>query len=147
MTPGRDQIAFRGVEALTEIISGRVDFSVQPFQNTLALIRDGKLAALAISANKRVAALPDVPTTIEAGLPPDSVYPFYTGIYLPAKTPPNIASRLHGEIAKALLAPVVKERLTSLGIESTPMEQFGKFFRDDVVANVALVKAAKIPMQ
>jgi tripartite-type tricarboxylate transporter receptor subunit TctC len=143
------QIAFRGVEALTEIIGGRVDFSVQPSQNTLALIRDGKLAALAISANKRVAALPDVPTTIEAGLPPDSVYPFYTGIYLPAKTPPNIASRLHGEIAKALLAPVVKERLTSLGIESTPMtmEQFGKFFRDDVVANVALVKAAKIPMQ
>ncbi len=143
------QIAFRGVEALTEIISGRVDFSVQPFQNTLALIRDGKLAALAISANKRVAALPDVPTTIEAGLPPDSVYPFYTGIYLPAKTPPNIASRLHGEIAKALLAPVVKERLTSLGIESTPMtmEQFGKFFRDDVAANVALVKAAKIPTQ
>ena len=143
------QIAFRGVEALTEIISGRVDFSVQPFQNTLALIRDGKLAALAISANRRVAALPDVPTTIEAGLPPDSVYPFYTGIYLPAKTPPNIANRLHDEIAKALLAPAVKERLTSLGIESAPMtmEQFGKFFRDDVAANVALVKAAKIPMQ
>jgi tripartite-type tricarboxylate transporter receptor subunit TctC len=143
------QIAFRGVEALTEIISGRVDFSVQPFQNTLALIRDGKLAALAISANKRVAALPDVPTTVEAGLPPDSVYPFYTGIYLPVKTPPNIASRLHDEIAKALLAPAVKERLTSLGIESAPMtmEQFGKFFRDDVAANVALVKAAKIPTQ
>ena len=137
------------MEAVTEIIAGRVDFSVQPFSNVLALVKEGKLAALAISANKRVAALPDVPTTIEAGLPPDSVYPFYTGIYLPAKTPPNIASRLHGEIAKALLAPVVKERLTSLGIESTPMtmEQFGKFFRDDVVANVALVKAAKIPMQ
>ena len=143
------QIAFRGVEALTEIISGRVDFSVQPFQNTLALIRDGKLAALAISANKRVAALPDVPTTIEAGLPPDSVYPFYTGIYLPAKTPSNIAGRLHEEIAKALLAPAVKERLSGLGIESVPMtlEQFGKFFRDDVAANVALVKAAKIPTQ
>ena len=87
------QIAFRGVEALTEIIGGRVDFSVQPFQTTLALIRDGKLVALAISANKRVAALPDVPTTIEAGLPPDSVYPFYTGIYLPAKTPPNIVEQ------------------------------------------------------
>ena len=88
-----------------------------------------------------------MPTTIEAGLPPDSVYPFYTGIYLPAKTPPISPSRLHGEIAKALLTPVVKERLTSLGIEPTPMtmEQFGKFFRDDVVANVALVKAAKIP--
>lgn len=143
------QIAFRGVEALTEIIGGRVDFSVQPFQNTLALIRDGKLAALAISAGKRVAALPDVPTTIEAGLPPDSVYPFYTGVYVPAKTPPNIAGKLHDEIAKALLAPAVRERLAALGVEPTPMTmaEFGRFFRDDVAANIALVKAAKIPTQ
>jgi tripartite-type tricarboxylate transporter receptor subunit TctC len=122
---------------------------VQPFQNTLALIRDGKLTALAISANKRVAALPDVPTTIEAGLLPDSVYPFYTGIYVPAKTPPSIAGKLHDEIAKALMTPAVKERLAGLGIEPTPMtmEQFAKFFRYDVAANVALVKAAKIPTQ
>ena len=143
------QIAFRGLEALAEIIAGRVDFSVQPFQNTLALIRDGKLAALAISAGKRIGALPDVPTTIEAGLPADSVYPFYTGIYVPAKTPPAIVGRLHDEIAKALEAPAVRERLTGLGVEPTPMsvEQFGKFYRDDVAANVALVKAAKIPIQ
>jgi tripartite-type tricarboxylate transporter receptor subunit TctC len=143
------QIAFRGVEALTEIIAGRVDFSVQPFQNTLALIRDGKLVALAISACKRVAALPEVPTTIEAGLPPDSVYPFYTGVYLPAKTPPAIVARLHDEIAKALEAPAVRERLAGLGVESMPqtVAEFGKFFRDDVAANIALVKAAKIPTQ
>ena len=75
------QVAFRGMEAVTEIIAGRVDFSVQPFSNVLALIKEGKLAALAISAGKRIAALPDVPTTVEAGLPPDSVYPFYTGVY------------------------------------------------------------------
>ena len=143
------QIAFRGMEALTEIIAGRVDFSVQPFSNTLALIREGKLAALALSAGKRVAALPEVPTTIEAGLPPDSVYPFYTGVYLPAKTPPAIVERLHDEIAKALEAPAVRERLAGLGIEPMPMttDQFGKFFRDDVAANIALVKAAKIPTQ
>jgi tripartite-type tricarboxylate transporter receptor subunit TctC len=142
-------IAFRGMEALTEIIAGRVDFSVQPFQNTLAMIRDGKLAALAVSAAKRVVALPDVPTTVEAGLPPDSVYPFYTGVYLPAKTPANIAGRLHDEIAQALESPTVRERFVGLGIEPMPMtiEQFGKFFRDDVAANLALVKAAKIPTQ
>jgi tripartite-type tricarboxylate transporter receptor subunit TctC len=143
------QVAFRGMEAVTEIIAGRVDFSVQPFSNVLSLIKEGKLAALAISAGKRIVALPDVPTTVEAGLPPDSVYPFYTGVYLPAKTPANIVARLHDEIAKALEAPAVKERFSALGIEPMPMTlaQFGKFYRDDVAANVALVKAAKIPTQ
>ena len=143
------QVAFRGMEAVTEIIAGRVDFSVQPFSNVLSLIKEGKLAALAISAGKRIGALPDVPTTVEAGLPPDSVYPFYTGVYVPAKTPANIVARLHDEIAKALEAPAVKERLTTLGVEPMPMtlEQFGKFYRDDVAANIALVKAAKIPTQ
>jgi len=143
------QVAFRGMEAVTEIIAGRVDFSVQPFSNVLSLIKEGKLAALGISAGKRIAALPDVPTTVEAGLPPDSVYPFYTGVYLPAKTPANIAAKLHDEIAKALEAPAVKERFSALGIEPMPMTlaEFGRFYRDDVAANVALVKAAKIPTQ
>jgi tripartite-type tricarboxylate transporter receptor subunit TctC len=143
------QVAFRGMEGITEIIAGRVDFSVQPFSNVLALVKEGKLAALAISADKRIAALRDVPTTVEAGLPPDSVYPFYTGVYVPVKTPANIAARLHDEIAKALDAPTVKERFSALGIEPMPMTlaQFGKFYRDDVAANIALVKAAKIPTQ
>ena len=57
----------------------------------------------------------------QAGLPPDSVYPFYTGIYLPAKTPLSIVGKLHDEIAKALVTPAVKERLAGLGIEPTPM--------------------------
>ncbi len=93
--------------------------------------------------------LPDVPTTIEAGLPPDSVYPFYTGHICRRRHRRTSSSKLHDEIAKALLAPAVKERLQGLGIEPMPMtmEQFGKFFRDDVAANVALVKAAKIPTQ
>ena len=143
------QVAFRGIESVTEIIAGRVDFSVQPFSNVLALIKEGKLAALAISAGKRIAALPDVPTTVEAGLPPDSVYPFYTGVYAPARTPANIVARLHDEIAKAIEAPAVKERFSALGIEpmSMTLAQFGKFYRDDVAANIALVKAAKIPTQ
>jgi tripartite-type tricarboxylate transporter receptor subunit TctC len=143
------QVAFRGIESVTEIIAGRVDFSVQPFSNVLALIKEGKLAALAISAGKRIAALPDVPTTVEAGQPPDSVYPFYTGVYLPAKTSAHIVAKLHDEIAKAIEAPAVKERFSALGIEpmSMTLAQFGKFYRDDVAANIALVKAAKIPTQ
>ena len=92
--------------------------------------------------------MPEAPTTIEAGVP-DSVYPFYSGLFLPAKTPRNIVEKLRQEAEKALQTPAVRERFATLGVEPMPMtlEQFGKFLRDDVEASVALVKAAKIPTQ
>jgi tripartite-type tricarboxylate transporter receptor subunit TctC len=143
-------IPFRGAaEAVTELVAGRVDFSPQIFTTTLPLIRDGKLMPLAVSAHKRTAIMPEVPTTIEAGLSNDSVYPFYTALYAPAKTPREIIDRLHRETTLALQAPAVKERFATLGVEPLPMslEQFDKFFREDVVATAALVKAANIPVQ
>ena len=143
-------IPFKGAaEAVTDVIAERVDFSVQLPATTLPLLKDGKLVALAVSAHKRAGMFPDVPTTIEAGLPASSVYPFYTGVYLPAKTPPDIVEKLAGEIAKALQADAVKARLATLGVDPMPMSQleFAKFIKDDVEANVALVKAAKIPTQ
>ena len=102
-----------------------------------------------MSADKRTGLMPNVPTTIEAGLPANSVYPFYTGTYLPAKTPHNIVEKLSGEIGRALREPAVQARLVTLGVEPMPMsqEQFAKFLKEDVEANLALVKAAGIPTQ
>lgn len=143
-------IPFRGAaEAVTEVVAQRVDFSAQLPTTTLPLIGEGKLIALAVSANKRAAAMPQVPTTIEAGLAADSVYPFYSGLFLPAKTPRVIVDKLHQEAAKAMQAPPVQERFKQLGVEAMPMsvEQFARFFKDDVEAAVALVKAANIAKQ
>ena len=143
-------IPFKGAaEAVTEIVAGRADFSAQLGATTLPLLREGKLAALAVSAHRRASVMPEVPTLIESGLPADSVYPFYSGLFLPAKTPRPIVEKLHQETVKALQAPAVKERFATLGVEPMPMtlEQLDKFFRDDVAANAALVKAAKIPTQ
>jgi len=143
-------IAFKGAaEAVTEVVAERVDFSVQPFTTTLSLLRDGKLKALAVSAHKRASLMPEVPTTIEAGLPADSVYPFYSGVFLPANTPRAIVDRLHAETAKALQAPAVQARFAALGIEPMPMTlaEFAAFFRQDVDTTVALAKAAKIQPQ
>jgi tripartite-type tricarboxylate transporter receptor subunit TctC len=143
-------IPFKGAaEAVTDVVAGRSDFSVQLFATTLPLIRDGKLTALALSAPARAAAMPALPTTIEAGLPPDSVYPFYAALFLPAKTPHEIAEKLYAETAKALKEPAVQAKLATLGVEpmAMSMEQFGKFFGDDVAANVAIVKAANIKIQ
>jgi tripartite-type tricarboxylate transporter receptor subunit TctC len=143
-------IAFKGApEAITDIVAGRADFSIQPFTVSLALINDGKLVALAVSAAKRAAIKPDVPTTVEAGLPADSFYPFWSGLFLPAATPREIVEKLHTEVAAALRAPNVRAQLEKLAVEPLDLnlDQFGKFFRDDVEANLALVKAAHIPRQ
>src|SRR5262249_55390505 len=116
---------------------------------TVGLMRQGQLGALAVRGAKRTASAPDVPTTIEAGLPPNSVYPFYSALYLPAKTPRAIVEKLHRETAKALTVPAVRERLATLGVE--PMEvsltEFHALFREGLDANPALVEAATTPTQ
>src|SRR5499425_559183 len=87
-------IPFRGpVEAMIEVMTGRIDFYVLPIVAALPHINDGKVSALAVSTDKRAAALPDVPTTAEAGLQ-DASYAFWNGIFVPAKTPPAIVARL-----------------------------------------------------
>jgi tripartite-type tricarboxylate transporter receptor subunit TctC len=143
-------VPFKGAaEAVTEVVAGRIDFSPQLLTTTLPLIKDGKLAPLAVSAEKRVSALPDVPTIIQAGLKPDAIYPFYSGFFLPAKTPRDVVAKLHAEAMKAIQAPEVQARFAKLGVEPLPMtvDQFAKFFREDVAAATALVKAANIKQQ
>jgi tripartite-type tricarboxylate transporter receptor subunit TctC len=122
---------------------------VQTFTTTLPLIREGKLLPLAVGASKRVAAMPEVPTMLEAGLSADAIYPFYSGLFVPAKTPRAVAEKLRQEAAKALQTPAVQARLATLGVEPMPMtlDEFDKFFREDVAAAVALAKAAKIQTQ
>jgi tripartite-type tricarboxylate transporter receptor subunit TctC len=142
-------VPFRGpVEALTAVMQGQVDFYFLPITPALPLINDGKLVALAVSTAKRAAALPDVPTTTEAGLT-DSAYDFWVGMFVPAKTPPDVVAKLHAETQKALDSPSVKERYTKLGVEPMRMTQaeFTKYFHADVEEAGRLVKTAKIPTQ
>jgi tripartite-type tricarboxylate transporter receptor subunit TctC len=143
------QIPYKDGQWITDTIAGRVDFTVPPVTTIIGQIRDGKLSALAVGSSKRSATLPDVPTLIEAGLTADAIYPFYTGAYLPAKTPRAIVEKLHNEVVKALAVPSVQERLSKIGVESMPMTiaEFETFFRNDIAANLALVKAAKISVQ
>jgi tripartite-type tricarboxylate transporter receptor subunit TctC len=142
-------IPFKSGEWLTEIIAGRIDFAVPPVTTAIGAIRDGKLVPLAISSSTRTASLPNVPTMVEAGLKADAIYPFYTGAYLPAKTPHAIAEKLHAEVKKALALPAVQDRLAAIGVDPMPMTlaEFGAFFKKDVADNLELVKAAKIPTQ
>jgi tripartite-type tricarboxylate transporter receptor subunit TctC len=140
-------IPFRGpVEALTEVLTGRVDFYFLPAAAALPQINDGKVVALAVSTAKRATALPNVPTTAEAGLQ-DAAYAFWNGLFVPAKTPREIVNRLYQETQKALAVPAVQERLAKFGQDPAPMtpEEFDKYVRDDVLSTAKLVKDAGVP--
>jgi tripartite-type tricarboxylate transporter receptor subunit TctC len=139
-------IPFKGSpEALTEIVTGRVDFYFCPVNAVLALLKDGKLVALAVGSTKRSLALPELPTTLEAGVP-NSDYNFWVGMFAPAKTPREVVNRLYQETAKALRAPDVRAKLAGLGAEPMEytLEKFNAYLREEIAANAALVKAAGI---
>jgi tripartite-type tricarboxylate transporter receptor subunit TctC len=137
-------VPFRGgPEALTEVMTGRVDFTSMGMSAALPLIKDGKLTALAVSTPNRSRTLPDVPTTIEAGLP-DSDYVYWMGLFVPAKTPPTIVERLRSETEKALKNPNVVEKFAAQGIEPMPLSpsEFDALVKKEIQTNIALVKAA-----
>ncbi len=134
-----------GAEAMSEVIAGRVDFFFGPVPLVLPHVREGKLAALVVNGAKRAAALPDVPTTLEAGFA-DAEYPIWFGLFLPAKTPRDIVDKLHRETLKALQAPKVRDKLATLGLDPmvmTPTE-FDAHVEKEIAVNAALVKAAGI---
>ena len=132
-------------EALTEVIAGRVDFYFSPIGLAQQYIKSDRLVALGVSSTKRAASLPDVPTTIEAGLP-NSNYDVWIGMFAPAKTPRAIINRLNEETAKALRSPELREKYTALVMEPMIMSptEFDVFLKKDVELNAVLVKAAKI---
>ncbi|WP_374668798.1 tripartite tricarboxylate transporter substrate binding protein [Ramlibacter sp.] len=142
-------IPFKGsAEAVTEVMAGRVDYYFSPIAPVIGQIRNGQLLPLAVGSPKRAAALPDVPTTAEAGVP-GSEFNFWIGMFAPAKTPREIVQRLHDEVVKALATPEVKERFTTLGADAWTMEpaQFDAYIREEIRGNAALVKAAGLEVQ
>jgi tripartite-type tricarboxylate transporter receptor subunit TctC len=139
-------IPFKGApEALTEVLSGRVDFYFSPLAPAMPFIRDRKLLPLAVSSTKRSSALPDVPTTVEAGYA-NSDFDFYIGMWVPSKTPRDVVGKLHQETVKALQNPAVQGKLANLGVESMIMtpEAFDARVAKEVATAAVLAKAAGI---
>jgi len=141
-------VPYKGTpEALTDVISGRVDFCFCPATNVIPMVKDGRLLALAVGSSRRSSGLPDVPTTEEAGVP-NSAQNFWVGMGVHAKTPRDIVNKLHAETLKALNSPEIRTRWASLGQDSRVFspEQFDAYLRDDLARNAALVKAANIKL-
>ncbi len=141
-----NHIPYRGTpEAITDVIAGRTDWFFAPIVSAYPLIKDGKLQALAVGTKTRSPLLPNVPTTIELGIP-NSDYTFWVGVLAPSKTPKAIIDRLNTEITKLMKDPEVMERYEKLGAEPMVMKpaQFDQFIRQETEAAAALVRAANI---
>lgn len=134
-----------GAEAMTEVMAGRVDFFFGPVGLVLPLVRQGKLTPLVVDGVKRSPALPDVPTTQEAGFA-NAEYPIWFGLFLPAKAPRDVVGRLHDETLKALQTPAVRDKLATLGVDPLIMtpKEFDAYVEEQIAVNAALVKAADI---
>ena len=139
-------VPFRGAtEAQTEVMTGRIDFYCAALTSALPLIQEGKLIPLAVSTPKRASALPDVPTTLEAGFA-NSDYTFWVAVFVPAKTPKAIVERLHQETFNILQSGNVRETLATLGVDPMPVNpaELDALVKAEITANAAVIKAANM---
>jgi tripartite-type tricarboxylate transporter receptor subunit TctC len=134
-----------GGPAFADLVGGHVELSLQPVISSLPYIKAGRLRAIAVSGDRRLPALPQIPTFTESGMPG-----FYSkswfGMLAPAGVPRDIINVLAGEIARTLALPDFSERLTNLGMDpfiSGP-EKLAAMIKSDIVTFGEIIKKAKI---
>jgi tripartite-type tricarboxylate transporter receptor subunit TctC len=134
-----------GAPALTDLMGDRLTFMLINPIEAAPHVKSQRLRALAVSGDKRLAMLPDVPTFKEAGVTGFDASVWW-GFVLPAKTPKDVVTKLSAEILKSLQDPGVRDKLQSLGaiVEPAGPEVFGKFLKSEIDKWAAVIRAAKI---
>lgn len=139
-------IPYKGdAPAMIDLVAGRTDMYFATIAGGIQQIRAGRVRALAVSAKKRAAALPEVPTLDEAGVPGYEVASWF-GVLAPAGTPRDIVNLMHAQVAKAVAQPDLREKYISLGSEptsNTPQE-FHALIRDSVAKFAQIARGAGI---
>ncbi len=132
-------------DAITEVMSGRVDFFISPYASAISLVRAGKVRAIAVTSTKRIKDFPSLPTVAESGVP-GYKWEFWYGLIAPAKTPKPILQKFYAEVKRILELPSVKERFDELGttaVSSTP-EQFDALIAAEILEFARLAKVSGI---
>src|SRR4051812_29525967 len=128
-------IPYKGsTPAVIDLIGGQVQVMFTGIPSVLSYIKSSRVRALAVTGRERTAALPDVPTIIESGVPGYVVSPWF-GVLVPARTPQAIITTLHREIVKVLRTPAIRERFSTEGVDpvgDTP-EHFGAYIKEELV--------------
>ena len=140
-------VPYKGIApAVTAVLSGEVNVLFGPPAVIVQHIKSGRLRAIGFTGEKRWTFMPDVPTIAESGVPGFKSTGSFQGIFAPAKTPKEIVTRLHTEIAKAIQVPKVRDFLRSAGYEpdGTGPAEFRKLIERDFKRYAQVVRAANI---
>jgi len=134
--------------AHVDLMGGSVDIMFDNIVPVAPHIKSGKLQALAVTTKTRAAALPDVPTMAEAGLPNFEATAWF-GLLAPAGTPQPIVDRLNKELVAILKSPEIRDRLAGMGatVVGDKPEEFGRFMADEINKWGPVVKRANIELE
>lgn len=134
-----------GGDAINDLAGGRVPVMILDISTALGQIKGGKLRALAVASDKRMPALPNVPTIGESGYPGFEAWA-WQGFVVPAGTPRNVVDRLNGAFKKVMADPAVLAKLSESGFEpqtSTP-EEFGAYMKSEIAKWEKVIRDADI---
>lgn len=138
-------VPYKGLgPALTDLMGGRVEMIIATMSTALPAVKSGKVRALAVTAVRRTAFLPAVPTMIEAGVPDYDVTTWYV-LIVPAATPGPIVARLNGELARMEKTASLRELFSSQGLETahTTADEAREFLKAEVARWAPVIKAAE----
>jgi tripartite-type tricarboxylate transporter receptor subunit TctC len=141
-----NHVPYRGdTPAIADLIAGHVQLAFLSIQPLIPQVQAGKLRALAITSGKRSAAIPDLPTVAESGLPGYDIGTWW-GLLAPAKTPRPVVDKLAASMRKASAVPSIKERFAAGGIaaQSNTPEEFAAMIKSEVARYRELASAAGV---
>ena len=144
-----NHVPYRGSSpALIDLVGNQVEVFFDPMITSGPFVKDGKLRALAIGAEKRSAQFPNVPTLAEVGLGDINLVAWF-GMAVKAGTPLAVVSLLSNEVVRAMQSPELTKKFTDQGLEVAPMmdAQFGPFVKDETARWGLVIKNASIKLE
>ncbi|WP_157397265.1 MULTISPECIES: tripartite tricarboxylate transporter substrate binding protein [Ramlibacter] len=142
-------VPYKGSAPLTtDLLGGQVNMSFDTVTPVLPFIKEGKLKALAVTTAERSAALPNVPTLQEAGVPNVAIGTWF-GLLAPNSAPKPVVARLHAEVLKIIQSPEFRKQMADIGAEpvGNKPEEMGRQIREETEKFAALVKAGKVTLE
>jgi tripartite-type tricarboxylate transporter receptor subunit TctC len=145
-------VPYRGTApAMNDLVGGQIDLIVDQTSNSISQVRAGTIRAYAVTADKRVASAPDIPTTDEAGLSGFHMT-LWSGLWAPKGTPKDIVAKLNAATVDALNDPAVRKQLENLGLQMPPADQLtpealGAWQKAEIVKWWPMLKAANVRVE
>jgi tripartite-type tricarboxylate transporter receptor subunit TctC len=142
-------VPYRGTApALTDLVAGQIDVIIDQTSNSIAQVRAGTIRAYAVTDDKRVASVPEIPTTDEAGLPGLHMT-LWSGLWVPKDTPKDIVAKLNVAAVDAMNDPAVHKKFEDLGLQMPPPDQLtpqalGAWQKAEIAKWWPMIKAANV---